>query len=49
MCQLVEDYAKEKQINNIILLFKNGASLELVQKSFPNFTIEEIIKIQKES
>ena len=49
MCQLVEDYAKEKQINSIILLFKNGGTMDLALKIFPNFSAEEIEKIQKES
>ena len=57
MCQLVEDYAeeyakkriKENNIASITMLLKNGASLELVQKSFPDFTFEEVEKIQKES
>ena len=61
MCQLVEDYAKEyaeeyakkrikeNNIASITMLLKNGASLELVQKSFHDFTFEEVEKIQKES
>ncbi len=46
MCQLVDDYIKNKQISSIILLFKNGASFEIIQKSFLDFSVEEIEEIK---
>lgn len=53
MCQLVEDYAKEynknSDIQKIIILFKNGGTMDLALKMFSNFSVEEIEKIQKES
>lgn len=53
MCQLVEDYAKEynknSDIQKILILFKNGGTMDLALKMFSNFTVEEIEKTQKES
>ena len=45
---IMEKFMKESKTENIVLLLKNGASLELVLKSFPDFSQEELEKIQKE-
>ena len=49
MCQLVEDYAKEKireaKIDIIVSLLKNGASVDLIATSMPDIPrtmIEEL-------
>ena len=51
MCQLVEDYAKEKiresKIDIIVSLLKNGASVDLIATSMPDIPrimIEELNK-----
>ena len=51
MCQLVEDYAKEynknSDIQKIVILFKNGGTMDLALKMFSNFSVEEIEKNTK--
>lgn len=52
MCQLVEDYAKEKiqesLKNTVINLLKNGASVELIVASMPEVPRETIEKLNEQ-
>jgi predicted transposase/invertase (TIGR01784 family) len=51
MCQLVEDYAAEKQrqtnVETATNLLKNGVSVEVIAKSMPSLTYEFIAELSK--
>jgi hypothetical protein len=51
MCQLVEDYAAEKQrqtnIETATYFLKNGVSVEVIAKSMPSLSYEFIEELSK--
>lgn len=49
MCDLVENYAKEKQAESALRLFKNGASYELVKASILSLSDDELKEIYKKA
>jgi hypothetical protein len=42
MCQVLEDYVKEKDIQTAINLLKNGVSVSLVANSIETLTLEDV-------
>jgi hypothetical protein len=47
MCQVMEDYVKEKDIQTAINFLKNGVSVSLVANSIENLTLEEVEELSR--
>jgi hypothetical protein len=47
MCQVMEDYVKEKDIQTATNFLRNGASVSLVVNSMPNLTLKDVEELSR--
>jgi hypothetical protein len=47
MCQVLEDYVKEKDTQTAINLLKNGVSVSLVANSIETLTLENVEELSR--
>lgn len=48
MCQVVEDYTRQREIQTAINLLKNGVSIDIIAKSMPTLTYDLIVQLNEE-